>query len=224
MTKNLQIAIDGPAGAGKSTIAKALAKELGLFYVDTGAMYRAIAYKALQLNIPLDQEAEIAKMAQQTEITLEHSEARRVFCDGQDVTEEIRSPEVSRCVSVIAAYPQVRQRLVDLQRQEARRGGVVMDGRDIGTYVLPDADLKIFLTASAEERAKRRWLELQHSGKNLSFDQVKKDMAIRDQIDQEREVSPLVPAEDAIILDTTGLGIEEIVERIIRMIKNLKRS
>jgi len=218
--KNLQIAIDGPAGAGKSTIAKAIAKRLELFYVDTGAMYRAIAYKALNLNIPLKQEEDITRVARQTDITLEHSEARRVFCDGLDVTEDIRSPEVSRSVSVIAAYPEVRERLVELQRQEAGRGGVVMDGRDIGTYVLPDADLKVFLTASSEERAKRRWLELQQSGKSLSLDEVQKDMEARDHHDQQRAVSPLVPASDAIILDTTGLQVKEIVERILNLIKN----
>lgn len=224
MKENLQIAIDGPAGAGKSTIAKAIAKRLRLFYVDTGAMYRAIAYKALCLNIPLDQEVVVTKMAWQTDIVLEHSEARTVFCDGQDVTEAIRSPEVSRSVSVIAAYPQVRERLVDLQRQEAKRGGVVMDGRDIGTYVLPQADLKIFLTASSEERAKRRWLELQRSGKDLPFEEVQQDMEARDQHDQKREVSPLVPAADAIILDTTGLRVEEIVDRILSLLNETSFS
>lgn len=224
MKENLQIAIDGPAGAGKSTIAKAIAKRLRLFYVDTGAMYRAIAYKALCLNIPLDQEVDVTKMAWQTDIILEHSEARRVFCDGQDVTEAIRSPEVSRSVSVIAAYSQVRERLVDLQRQEAERGGVVMDGRDIGTYVLPQADLKIFLTASSEERARRRWLELQQSGKDLSLEVVQQDMEARDQYDQQREVSPLVPATDAIILDTTGLRVEEIVDRVLSLLNETSFS
>lgn len=220
MAKNLQIAIDGPAGAGKSTIAKAIAKRLGIFYIDTGAMYRAITYKALGLNISLDQEKIITDMAWQTNITLEHDQAGRVFCDGQDVTAAIRSPEVTRGVPVIAAYSGVRERLVDLQRQEAGRGSVVMDGRDIGTYVLPKADLKIFLTATAEERAKRRWLELQKSGKSLAFQEVKQDMEIRDQTDQQRKVSPLVPAADAVLLDTTGLSIEEIVERIIRLIRD----
>lgn len=215
--KNLQIAIDGPAGAGKSTIAKAIARQLGFFYVDTGAMYRAIAYKALRLNIALTQEEEIAVMARQTEITLEHSAARRVVCDGLDVTEAIRSPEVSRSVSIIAAYPEVRERLVELQRQEAGQGGVVMDGRDIGTYVLPDADLKIFLTASSEERARRRWLELQRAGKELSLAEVQRDMDARDHYDQQRAVSPLIPAADAILLDTTGLQIEEIVDRILSL-------
>lgn len=220
MKENLQIAIDGPAGAGKSTVAKAIAKQLGLFYVDTGAMYRAIAYKALRLNIPLDQEQTVVAMARETEIQLDHSEARKVYCDGEDVTEAIRNPEISRSVSVVAAYPKVRERLVELQRCEAERGGVVMDGRDIGTYVLPQANLKIFLTASLDERAKRRWLELERSGKKLAIEEVEIDMEKRDRLDVEREVSPLVPASDAIILDTTGLTVEDIVGRILALIKD----
>lgn len=221
MKKNLQIAIDGPAGAGKSTIAKAVAKRLGIFYVDTGAMYRAIALKSLRLNISADHPEEVGQMVQQTEIELEHSDERRVFCDGQDVTEAIRSPKVSRKVSTIAAYPVVRQRLVQLQRQEAERGAVIMDGRDIGTFVLPEADLKIFLTASIEERARRRWLELLKAGKEVSLDEVKQDMEQRDKQDTEREASPLLPAQDALILDTTGLSIEEIVDQIIALTDRL---
>ncbi|HVJ48084.1 (d)CMP kinase [Desulfitobacterium sp.] len=217
MKKQIKVAIDGPAGAGKSTIAKAVAKRLGIFYVDTGAMYRAIALKSLRSNIPIDQEEEVGQMVQKTEIILEHSEARRVFCDGEEVTEAIRSPEVSRAVSKIAAYPVVRDRLVQLQRQEAERGAVIMDGRDIGTIVLPEADLKIFLTASPEERAHRRWLELCNSGREVSLIEVQQDMEKRDRQDSEREVSPLVPANDALILDTTGLSIQEIVEQIIAL-------
>lgn len=217
---NIQIAIDGPAGAGKSTVAKAIAKKLGLFYVDTGAMYRVIAYKALRLNIPLDKEEAVSLLAWETEIQLDHSEARRVYCDGEDVSEAIRSPEISRSVSLVAAYPKVRERLVELQRCEAERGGVVMDGRDIGTYVLPQANLKIFLTASLDERAKRRWLELERSGKKLAIEEVEIDMEKRDRLDAEREVSPLVPASDAIILDTTGLTVEDIVGRILALIKD----
>lgn len=217
---NIQIAIDGPAGAGKSTVAKAIAKQLGLFYVDTGAMYRVIAYKALHQDIPLDREAAISVLAWETDIQLDHSELRRVYCDGVDVTEAIRSPEISRSVSIVATYPKVRERLVELQRREAQRGGVVMDGRDIGTYVLPRANLKIFLTASLEERAKRRWLELEQSGKELSIEEVELDMEKRDRRDAEREVSPLVPAADAIILDTTGLTVEDIVRQILALIKD----
>ncbi|MGE4271689.1 MAG: (d)CMP kinase [Desulfitobacterium sp.] len=220
MKDNFQIAIDGPAGAGKSTIAKGIAHRLGLFYVDTGAMYRAITYKAMSINIPLDQEEAIVELAWKCDIVLDHTEARKIHCDGQDITEAIRTPEVSRNVSIIAAYAGVRERLVELQRREAQRGSVVMDGRDIGTYVLPEADLKIFLTATAEERARRRWLELQKTSKQISFAEVERDMQMRDQTDQQREVSPLVPAADAIILDTTGLSVEEIIERIISLINN----
>lgn len=215
MENTYQIAIDGPAGAGKSTIAKAIARRIGILYVDTGAMYRAIAYKALNLNLPLEQEEIISKMAWETDIVLEHGEFNRVLCDGKDVTVGIRSPEVSRAVSMIATYPKVRERLVAIQRQEAKEKSVVMDGRDIGTYVLPKADLKIFLTASLEERAKRRWLELQQGGKKQSLESVQKDMANRDRLDQERAVSPLIPADDACILDTTGLSVGEIVEEIV---------
>ncbi len=220
MENTYQIAIDGPAGAGKSTIAKAIARRLRILYVDTGAMYRAIAYKALSLRIPLDEEEAISEMAWETDIVLEHGEFNRVFCDGKDVTEEIRNPVVSRGVSIIATYPRVRERLVAIQRQEAKEKSVVMDGRDIGTYVLPQADLKVFLTASLEERAMRRWLELQQGGKDQSLKAVQEDMANRDRLDQERTISPLIPAEDAYILDTTGLSIEEIVEEIVGKLKN----
>lgn len=220
MQENIQIAIDGPAGAGKSTVAKAVAQELGLFYVDTGAMYRVIAYKALGLNISLEQEEEVSALAWSTEVQLDHSVARRVYCDGEDVTQAIREPEISRAVSLVASYPKVRERLVELQRQEAKRGGVVMDGRDIGTHVLPDAKLKVFLTASLDERASRRWLELERSGKNLELEDVKEDMERRDRLDAERDVSPLMPAEDAVILDTTGLSVGDIVKQILDLVRD----
>lgn len=215
--QELQIALDGPAGAGKSTIAKIVAKELQLFYLDTGAMYRAITYKALVSGIPIADEVEVSQMAKNTEVVLDHSERRLVWCDGKDVTQEIRSPEVSRAVSVVAAYPEVRKRLVELQRLEAEQGGVVMDGRDIGTHVLPEADYKIFLTAAPEERAKRRWLELRKAGKDVSLEDVARDMAERDRVDMERDISPLKPAQDALIIDTTGLSIEELVAEIVAL-------
>lgn len=213
----LQIAIDGPAGAGKSTVAKLVAERLNLFYVDTGAMYRAIAYKALRSGIPVHDETLVSELAQTTQVVLDHSNERLVWCDGENVTQAIRSPEVSRAVSGVAAYIGVRQRLVELQRLEAARGGVVMDGRDIGTYVLPEADLKIFLTASAQERAKRRWLELRKDGKSVSLEEVAQDMLRRDRQDTEREISPLEPARDAIMLDTTGLSVEDIVAEILSL-------
>lgn len=213
----LQIAIDGPAGAGKSTVAKLVAKQLNLFYVDTGAMYRAIAYKALKNEILIEDELSVSQIAKTTEVVLDHSEERIVWCDGENITQAIRSPEISRAVSIVAAYVEVRGRLVELQRKEAERGGVVMDGRDIGTHVLPEADIKIFLTATPKERARRRWMELVNAGKNVLFEEVAQDMQKRDRQDTEREVSPLEPAQDAFILDTTDLSVEGIVAKIVAL-------
>jgi len=213
----LQIAIDGPAGAGKSTVAKLVAEQLHLFYVDTGAMYRAIAYKALKCKIDLADELNVSQIAKNAEVVLDHSEAGTVWCDGENVTQVIRNPEISRAVSIVAAYAEVRERLVGLQRREAERGGVVMDGRDIGTHVLPEASLKIFLTATLQERAKRRWRELVKAGKNAILEEVAKDIQERDRQDTQRAVSPLESAQDAIILDTTGLSVEEIVGKIIAL-------
>ena len=216
-TLNKQIAIDGPAGAGKSTTAKKVAAALDLFYVDTGAMYRTLTYKALQNKIPLHDEERVTQMAKATEVALNHSRAGTVWCDGEDVTSLLRSPEISRGVSVVAAYAGVRERLVELQRREAERGGVVMDGRDIGTKVLPEASLKIFLTATLQERARRRWEELSRDGKAVEMEEVVLDMETRDRKDTERKLSPLKPAEDAIILDTTGISVDEIVAQIVTL-------
>jgi cytidylate kinase len=213
----MQIAIDGPAGAGKSTVAKCIAKQLNLFYVDTGAMYRAIAYKALKNEIPLDDEHSVSEIAKTTEVVLDHSKAGTVWCDGENVTEAIRNPDISRAVSTVAAYVGVRERLVELQRGEAKRGGVVMDGRDIGTHVLPEASVKIFLTATIQERANRRWMELVKAGKTVHLEDVAQDMQKRDRQDTERVVSPLKPAQDAVILDTTGLSVTEIVAKIVTL-------
>ena len=215
--QTLQIAIDGPAGAGKSTVAKLVAEQLHLFYVDTGAMYRAIAYKALKCKIDLADELNVSQIAKNAEVVLDHSEAGTVWCDGENVTQVIRNPEISRAVSIVAAYAEVRERLVGLQRREAERGGVVMDGRDIGTHVLPEASLKIFLTATLQERAKRRWRELVKAGKNAILEEVAKDIQERDRQDTQRAVSPLESAQDAVILDTTGLSVEEIVGKIIAL-------
>jgi len=213
----LQIAIDGPAGAGKSTVAKLVAKHLRLFYVDTGAMYRAIAYKALENKINLEDELNVCQIAHNTEVVLDHCDAGTVWCDGENVTQLIRSPEISRAVSTVASYAGVRERLVGLQRREAERGGVVMDGRDIGTHVLPEASLKIFLTATLQERANRRWRELVEAGKHALLEEVAQDMEERDRQDTERVVSPLESAQDAVILDTTSLSVEEIVGKIVAL-------
>jgi cytidylate kinase len=220
----LQIAVDGPAGAGKSTVAKAVAEKLGIFYLDTGAMYRAIAAKAMEIGISVEDEEKISELAERIELRLEHNAGKRIWCDGVDYTDKIRSPEVSRVVPVIAAYPRVRKRLVFLQRREAELGSVIMDGRDIGTHVLPRADLKIFLTATEEERARRRWLELQAKGQNLTLPEVLADMKNRDQKDMERVESPLAAAADAWVFDTTGLAVPEIVDQIVASVKILSRQ
>lgn len=214
----LKIAIDGPAGSGKSTVAKEVAKVLGLFYLDTGAMYRAIAYIVLKNNVNIENENMVSELAEYTELKIEHSGTKSIWCDGQDVSDFIRSPEVSKAVSVIATYPRVRERLVFLQRLEAEHENVVMDGRDIGTHVLPLADLKIFLTGSPKERARRRWLELKLKGKTVSLEEVEQDMEKRDNLDMGREISPLKPSDDAVVIDSTGLNINEVVEQILVLI------
>lgn len=216
--KNFHIAIDGPAGAGKSTVAKLVAESLGICYLDTGAMYRVIAYKALQANIPLEDEQAVTNIANTIEISFDHENDKKVYCNGEDVTNIIRTSEVTRAVSIIATYPGVRAHLVKLQRQEAAKESLVMDGRDIGTYVLPNAGVKIYLTASPEERAKRRYLEDIKKDKTVSLEEVMNDMENRDRQDSEREHAPLKPAEDAIILDTTGRTVEEVVGEIVRIV------
>lgn len=204
------IAIDGPAGAGKSTVSKICAARLGYTYIDTGAMYRAVALKVLQSGKPLNEE-----LVRGIDIKLD--EAARVFLDGHEVTKEIRTPEVSRGASDVATVGYVRQRLTELQRKMAAQGSVIMDGRDIGTQVLPNADLKIFLTASVEERARRRFDELKAKGIAADSAQVVKEIIFRDKQDSEREIAPLAQAEDAILLDSTHLTIEEVVAEILRL-------
>lgn len=220
MSKKIQIAIDGPAGAGKSTIAKLVAEQLGFTYIDTGAMYRAVTYKAMKENINLNDERKLEEMLQSTAIELQPSpNGQLVFVDGEEVTEKIRSNEVTANVSKVAAYPSIRKNLVSKQQQLAKGGGVVMDGRDIATHVLKDAELKIFMSATVEERAKRRLLDNEKRGIPTDFEKLKEEIALRDQQDMEREVSPLVQAEDAIFIDTTDLSIDEAVEKILQLAK-----
>ncbi|MCK8823937.1 (d)CMP kinase [Fuchsiella alkaliacetigena] len=218
MKSDLVVAIDGPAGAGKSTIAKKVAAELGVVYIDTGAMYRAITLKALNRGVKLDSEAELAKLLQNTEILFTRSEGKnRILLDGEDVTEEIRSSKVNNNVSLVAKVPIVRERLVDWQQRLAKDRGVVMDGRDIGTVVLPEADLKIFLTASSEERARRRYQELKDKGESVDFAKLKADIIQRDKLDSEREISPLKKSPDAIEIDSTDLTIQEVVAEVLAL-------
>ncbi len=211
------VAIDGPAGAGKSTVAQLAAKELGYTYIDTGAMYRAVAWKALQQEKPVTDEL-ILSVVPDIDVDLQYTEGRtHVFVDGREVTGEIRTPEINKIVSQVARLGPVREKMVDLQRKMGERGAVLMDGRDIATNVLPNADVKIFLTASIEERARRRCKEMKEKGYDVDLEGIKKDIAERDKADSEREISPLVQAEDAVLLDTTGLSIDEVVGKILGM-------
>ncbi|PIC56779.1 cytidylate kinase [Sporosarcina sp. P12(2017)] len=216
MTGGMRIAIDGPAAAGKSTIAKLVAKKLGYTYIDTGAMYRAITYKVLQSAIDPCNEEEITRLIAQTEIELQPDEqVQKVLLDGIEVTDAIRSHEVTTNVSAIAALTSVRDLLVAKQQNLAAESSVVMDGRDIGTAVLPEAELKIFMTASVEERAERRLLEEQKRGMKSDYETLKREISERDQADSERKISPLKKAEDAITIDTTGKTIEEVTNSIV---------
>ena len=211
------IAIDGPAGAGKSTVAKIVAEKLGYTYIDTGAMYRGVAWKTLRDDKDAPDEA-ILRAVHDIDVRLACTESgTRVTVDGTDVTGEIRTPEVTHIVSRVAALGPVREKMVELQRAMAADGAVVMDGRDIGTNVLPNADVKIFLTASVEERARRRYDEMVAKGYAVNFDALKDEIASRDKQDSERAISPLRQAEDAVLLDSTALTIDEVVARILEL-------
>lgn len=222
--ETLTIAIDGPASSGKSTVAKRIAANLNLIYVDTGAMYRALTYKALKNHINIKDETALLDLLKNTVISFEKTqEGQRVFIDGKEVTEDIRQNNVTNTVSIVAAHAKVRSELVKRQQKLAANNGVVMDGRDIGTVVLPESDLKIFLVASVKERAERRHKENQSKGIFSDLEQLKKDIAERDYKDSSRDTSPLKQADDAIRIDTTNLSIDEVVETIEKLIAdNLK--
>lgn len=218
MNKNIQIAIDGPAGAGKSTIAKIVAESLGFTYIDTGAMYRAVTYKAMQQNIHLDDEAKLAEMLAVSSIELKPSpQGQLVFLDGENVSDAIRSNEVTSSVSQVAAHAKVRELLVAQQQKLAANGGVVMDGRDIATHVLKNAELKIFMSATVEERARRRFIDNEKRGIVSSIEKLQEEIALRDKMDSEREASPLIQAADAIFLDTTELSIDAAAQAILKL-------
>lgn len=216
----VNIAIDGPAGAGKSTIAKRVAKELSFIYVDTGAMYRAMALYLLREGVSASQPEQIARACENAKITIVYEDGdQRILLCGEDVTPCLRTEEVGNMASVSSTHPRVREKLVELQQRLAAERSVVMDGRDIGTVVLPDAAVKIYLTASAHIRALRRFAQLEQKGENPSLLQIEKDIADRDTRDMTREISPLRQAEDAILVDSSELGIEEVVEKILEIFR-----
>lgn len=216
---SIQIAIDGPASSGKSTIAKLLADKYHLVYVDTGAMYRTLTYLALKNKINIDDEQALTALLKEVNITFKRAkDGQDVFANGEKITKKIREHEVTNNVSVVSSFPNVRKELVRRQQALAKESGVVMDGRDIGTVVLPNADVKIFLIASVEERANRRYLENQKKGIETNFERLKEEIIARDAYDSNRKESPLKQAEDAICVDTTGLSITEVVNKCVELI------
>ncbi len=219
--KNFAVAIDGPSGAGKSTLARSVARELGAVYVDTGAIYRTVGYCAWRQGIDPEAAEEICALLPEIQITMDYDAEglQRMYLNGEDVTKEIRLPQISMYASRVSALPEVRAFLMDMQRDMARRYSVVMDGRDIGTVVLPQADVKIFLTASVEDRARRRWEELKNRGTPKDFDELLEEIRQRDYNDAHRAAAPLRAAEDAVYLDTTGNTFEKSRGQILEIIK-----
>lgn len=219
--KYKSIAVDGPSGAGKSTMAKKLARALGFLYVDTGAIYRTLGLFALRQGISPEDEAAVAKLLPMVSIRLDYGEdwVQKMYLNGEDVTDAIRTPEVSTAASQISAIPGVRDFLMDMQRDLAKQGNVIMDGRDIGTVVLPDADVKIFLTASAEDRARRRFEELTARGSRTDYETVLADIRERDHRDSTRSAAPLRQAEDVLLVDTTGNSMEESFEVLLQTVR-----
>lgn len=216
----VKIAIDGPAGAGKSTIAKEVAKKMGYIYIDTGAMYRAVALKAIENGIDTKDVEGVCNILNDIDIDIQYNDkGQAILLDGKDVTLAIRTQEVSKGASDVAVIPQVRMKLVELQRKLAANCNTIMDGRDIGTFVLPDADVKIFLTASIEERARRRYDEMKEKGYVCTFEDIKKDIEYRDKNDSSREFAPLRAADDAIIFDNTGNTLEQSINIVQQLIK-----
>lgn len=216
MEKKIRVAIDGPSGAGKSTIAKAVAKKLGIDYIDTGAMYRAVGYKTLKQGIDPQNTETMKAMLANTEIDFSGG---NIILDGEIINDRIRTPEISKKASECSALAEVREKLVQLQRAMGQAKSVIMDGRDIGSNVLTDAEYKFFMTASAEERAKRRYEELKEKGQQVTYEQVLEDIIQRDHKDTTRELNPLRKAEDALEVDTTGMGIEEVTDYILKEIE-----
>jgi len=221
--KPVVIAVDGPAASGKSTVAYLLAKKLGFTYLDTGAMYRALTWKVLNSNLDLEDEKSLSELAATIQITLlpqTNSPGTRVWVNGEEVSSLIRTPEVNKWVSRVSSIPGVRKALVEAQRKIAQKSSVVAEGRDMGTVVFPEADVKIFLVASLEERVRRRWKELRDKGIHCKWQDVKKEICLRDKLDSERETSPLKKALDAFLVDNTHLGISETLQELLNIVKS----
>ena len=219
-TKKIAIAIDGPAGAGKSSISKVVANELGYLYIDTGAMYRGLTWAVLDSHVNVNNQKDVESLLPSLDLTLEPTaNACKVFVKGQDVTDLIRQQQINENVSTIASYKGVREYLVERQQAMAAVGGVILDGRDIGSVVLPKAELKIYLTASVDARAKRRWLEVQGTSNEQSLEDIKKNVESRDEMDKNRDESPLVCVEDAIVVDSSNMTFDETVEHILHLVQ-----
>ncbi len=219
-TKKIAIAIDGPAGAGKSSISKVVANELGYLYIDTGAMYRGVTWAVLDSHVNVNNQKDVESLLPSLDLTLEPTaNACKVFVKGQDVTDLIRQQQINENVSTIASYKGVREYLVERQQAMAAVGGVILDGRDIGSVVLPKAELKIYLTASVDARAKRRWLEVQGTSNEQSLEEIKKNVESRDEMDKNRDESPLVCVEDAIVVDSSNMTFDETVEHILHLVQ-----
>ncbi len=216
----MKIAIDGPAGAGKSTIARTLSRELGFIYIDTGAMYRALTLKALMNNISIEDSEALCELAQIIDIHFEYNfNEQKLICEAEDLTDLIRSPQVSAAVSTVASFPEIREIMVKRQQEMARNHSVVMDGRDIGECVLPDADYKFYLTASIEERSRRRLEELQSAGYKADMDATKKEILVRDMKDTQRQTGALKILDDSIVIDTSDLTTTQVLGRILSIIR-----
>ncbi|HXG41556.1 MAG TPA: (d)CMP kinase [Dehalococcoidia bacterium] len=222
--RGLVIAIDGPSASGKTSVGREVARRLGYAFLDTGNIYRALTWLALQRGIDARDEEGLAALARATEVVLTGPdtgapEPSTILMDGHDVTPHLRRPEVEAVVSQVSRVPAVRQALLEVQRRLARDGGIVMAGRDIGTVVLPNADLKVYLDASPEERARRRYLEMRQQGRQVSLEQVARELAVRDETDSRREAAPLRPAEDAVIVQTDGLTLAQVVARVMELVE-----
>ncbi|WP_295780839.1 (d)CMP kinase [uncultured Veillonella sp.] len=219
-TKKIAIAIDGPAGAGKSSISKVVANELGYLYIDTGAMYRGVTWAVLDSHVDVKNQKEVEALLPSLDLTLEPTaSACKVYVKGQDVTDLIRQQQINENVSTIASYKGVREYLVERQQAMAAVGGVILDGRDIGSVVLPNAELKIYLTASVDARAKRRWLEVQGTSNEQTLEDIKKNVESRDEMDKNRDESPLVCVEDAIVVDSSNMTFDETVKHILHLVQ-----